>query len=216
MTHTLHRTHHVPGGPDDIIVFSMAARGFNHEGGGPRLAEVFKVLLRHRPANAGDDNQGGVLTGLTAEKIIADANDKAYMAGAYADEADVEATLRELKARDIGMSVVVTGPRERIFALLERVGLAPHTVNLSIGTFGKTALLPEPEILDITSMCGHGMVCVDHVKHVIGRIGAGKMTAAQAAEELARPCTCAMFNPARAAHVLEAVCHRKGGESRAR
>lgn len=216
MTHTLHRTHHVPGGPDDIIVFSMAARGFNHEGGGPRLAEVFKVLLRHRPANVGDDNQGGVLTGLTAEKIIADANDKAYMAGAYADEADVEATLRELKERDIGMSVVVTGPRERIFAMLERVGLTPHTVNLSIGTFGKTELLPAPEVLDITSMCGHGMVCVDHVTHVVKAIRAGKITAAQGAEELARPCTCAMFNPARASHVLDAVCHRKEGDSRAR
>lgn len=212
MTHTLHRTHNVPGGPDDIIVFSMAARGFNHEGAGPRLVEVFQVLLKHAPTNVGDDNQGGVLTGRTAEEIVARANDKAYMAGVYKDEVDAEEALRDLKARDLGMSVVVTGNRERIFAMLRRVGLTPHTVNLSIGAFGRTELLPEPEVLDITSMCGHGMVCVDHVRHVIAQIEAGKLNSAQGARDLARPCTCAMFNPARAAYVLEGICRRKGGD----
>ncbi len=215
MTHTLHRTHHVPGGPDDFIVFSMAARGFNHEGAGPRLAEVFKVLLKYTPTNAGDDNHGGVLTGLTAEEIVARANDKAYMAGVYQTEADAEGALRHLKAQDLGMSVVVTGNREQIFAMLQRLGLRPHTVNLSIGYFGKTALLPEPEVLDLTSMCGHGMVCIDHVRHVIAEVQAGKMSPAAGAQDLARPCTCAMYNPARAAHVLEACCHRKGGDAHA-
>jgi hypothetical protein len=212
MTHTLHRTHTVVGGPDDLIVFSMAARGFNHEGAGPRLAEVFKVLLKYEPTNAGDDNHGGVLTGLTAEEIVARANDKAYMAGVYKDEAEAEEALRDLKARDIGMSVVVTGNRERVFRMLERVGLTPHTVNLSIGYFGKTELLPEPDVLDITSMCGHGMVCVDHVRHVIAQIEAGKLSATQGARDLARPCTCAMFNPARAAYALDRICLRKGGD----
>ena len=215
MTHTLHRTHNVAGGPADIIVFSMAARGFNHEEAGPRLAEVFKVLVKYQPANAGDDNHGGVLTGLTAEEIVARANDKAYMAGVFGDEADAEKALRELKQRDLGMSVVVTGDRERVFQMLERVGLKPHTVNLSIGYFGKTEWLTEPEVLDITTMCGHGMVCIDHVRHVIAQVRAGKMSGAEGAKDLARPCTCAMFNPARAAHVLDVICHRKGGEAHA-
>lgn len=215
MTHTLHRTHHVPGGPADIIVFSMAARGFNHEGAGPRLAEVFKVLLKYEPTNAGDDNHGGVLTGLTAEEIVARANDKAYMAGVFENDSDAENALLELKERDLGMSVVVTGNRERVCRMLERVGLKPHTVNLSIGYFGKTELLPEPEVLDITTLCGHGMVCTDHVRHVMAEVRAGKMSAVEGAKDLARPCTCAMFNPARAAHVLDVICHRKGSDAHA-
>ena len=153
------------------------------------------------------------MTGLTAEEIVARANDKAYMAGVYKDQADAEAALRHLKARDLGMSVVVTGNREQIFQMLQRVGLSPHTVNLSLGVFGNTEGLPEPEVLDLTTMCGHGMVCIDHVRHVITEVRAGKMSAGEGAQELARPCTCAMFNPARAAYVLEALCHRKGGEA---
>ncbi|MDP2859661.1 MAG: hypothetical protein Q8P50_17050 [Bacillota bacterium] len=208
MTHTLHRTHNIPGGPDDLIVFSMIARGFNDVNAGPKLAAIFEILLRHAPVNAGDDNRGGLLTGETPENIMAGAGPTSYMAAVYTDQRQAEDALRDLKQADLGMPVVVTGHREQVFAMLRRVGLKPHTVNLSIGTFGKTESAPEPEVLDITSMCGHGMVCPDHARHVMEQVRAGRMTPSRAAEDLARPCTCAMFNPTRAEHVIRAVCHR--------
>ena len=64
-------------------------------------------------------------------------------------------------------------------------------------------------MLDITTMCGHGMVCADHVRHVIRQVTAGKMTSREAALDLARPCTCAMFNPARAEHIIASVTGTK-------
>jgi hypothetical protein len=208
MTHTLHRTHNVPGGPDDLIVFSMTARGYNDVGAGPKLAAIFQILLKHSPVNAGDDNRGGLLTGETPENIMAKAGPTSYMAAVYAGETQAEEALRDLKQADLGMPVVVTGNREQVFAMLRRVGLKPHTVNLSIGTFGRTSSALEPEVLDITSMCGHGMICPEHVRHVIEQVRAGRMTLSRALEELARPCTCAMFNTARAEHVIREVCSR--------
>lgn len=206
MTHTLHRTHHVSGGPGDYIVFSMAAQGFNNAGAAEKLRTTLKILLKHGPVNAGDDNLGGVLTGPTVEEILAHAGEKSYMAAVYDSKDKAQAALEELKAANLGLSVVVTGNREAIFRMLDEIRMKPHTVNLSLGCFGKTEKLPPAEILDITTMCGHGMVCPDHVSHVIRRVRAGRMTPEEAALDLAKPCTCAMFNPSRAAHLIAAIC----------
>ncbi|MEW6229807.1 MAG: hypothetical protein AB1700_17230 [Bacillota bacterium] len=213
MTHTLHRTHHIPGGPADYIVFSMAAQGFNNKGAAEKLKATLRILLKHQPVNAGDDNIGGVFTGQTIEGIMAHASEKSYMASVYDSKEKAEAALKELKEADLGLSVVVTGNRGAVFELLKNVGLRPHTVNLSLGCFGKTDKLPPPEILDITTMCGHGMVCPDHVSHVIRRVRAGKMTPEEAALDLARPCTCAMFNPKRAEHLIASICCAGKGEA---
>ena len=215
MTHTLHRTKYTPSEHEEYIVFAMAAQGFNSEGAGPKLARIFEIMLRHQPVNAGDDNIGGLLTGETVESILSHASGKSYMAAVYDTREKAEAAIKEIKEADLGMSVVMTGNRQNIFSILESVGLRPHTVNLSLGFLGKAEKLPPPEILDITSMCGHGMVCPDHVKYVIRQVESGKMTAREAALDLARPCTCAMFNPRRAEEVLTRICHAQspGGGS---
>jgi len=206
MTHTLHRKRGPGERPGDYIVFCMAAQKRNSEGASQKLLAMLDVLAAEAPCNVGDDNRGGVLTGLTLEEIRANAGDKAYMAGVYTSLDQVKAVLLKLKELDTGMSVVVTGDFEEVFRVARSAGLEPHTVNMSLGTFGKKDLLPREPVLEITTMCGHSMVCPDHVEHVMDLVRKGKMTAGEAARDLARPCTCAMFNPDRAESIISREC----------
>ncbi|UCH57365.1 MAG: hypothetical protein JSV18_00090, partial [Candidatus Bathyarchaeota archaeon] len=54
----------------------------------------------------------------------------------------VERVLKELKEADLGISIVVSGVFDEVFNICRNVGIAPHTVNMSLGTWGKTEFLP--------------------------------------------------------------------------
>lgn len=88
----------------------------------------------------------------------------------YDSEEKVKKVLKELKEVDLGLSVVVSGFYEEIFKLLSEVGLSPHTVNLSLGVWGRTERLPPQEVLEITTMCCHGMISPYHVNKMIKEI----------------------------------------------
>ena len=75
----------------------------------------------------------------------------------------------------------------------------------SLGVWGKTELLPSKEVLEITTMCGHAMVAANWVEKMIEDIKKGKTTPEKAAEKLAKPCECGIFNPTRAAELLAAA-----------
>lgn len=205
MTHTLHRHGPPESFENDYVLISMAAQGVNSEGATPNLAATFKILADSGAVNYADDNTGGVLTGFTEDQILAAINEKSYPGAAFANEADLEEVLVALKAAGLRMPVVVRGDMKRIFGICERAGLKPHTVHLTLGIFGKKELLPEDRALQITSMCGHGMVCADHVRLVADRVRSRQMTPEDAGRDLARACTCGIFNPARAAAIVSDI-----------
>lgn len=80
-------------------------------------------------------------------------------------------------------------------------GLTEHECKLGIKA--KPAKLPEDEILEITTMCGHGMVSQYLARQTLLDIKRGKCTSREAAEFLATPCMCGVFNPKRAQRLLE-------------
>ena len=208
MTHSLHRYRIGDEKSDDYVFLVMAAQGKNSEGAAPKLAAMYKILASAGADNYGEDNQGGVFTGVTDEEILANIKTTAYPGGAFSDIEKVKETLRRMKDADTGMCVVLTGDFEEVFTALAEVGLKPHTVNMSLGIFGNVNCLPEEEILEISTMCGHSMVCPDHVRHVMNLVEKGSMTARDAALDLARPCTCAIFNPRRAEYLINKHCHK--------
>jgi hypothetical protein len=55
-------------------------------------------------------------------------------------------------------------------------------------------------------MCGHGQVSFNLVTKIIEDVKTGKRTLQQGAEELAKPCQCGVFNPARAVALLQEIC----------
>ena len=101
-----------------------------------------------------------------------------------------------------GQSVVVSGLVDQVTDSLETVGLRPHTVQLSLGRFGSVERLPEPEVLAITSMCGHHLVAPSLVRKLRSDVARGKISAREAARAMGAVCQCAIFNEERAAALL--------------
>ena len=76
---------------------------------------------------------------------------------------------------------------------------------MSAETMGKMSLMPEPEILELTTMCGHAFVANSLVRHLVERVKNGKMTPERAAVEMAKQCTCNFFNVERGVKLIQAM-----------
>lgn len=201
MTHTLHRLGTREDLRDDFVFLSMPARGINDDGCTPALREVFKIFLKHKPVSAGQGKAGNTFE-VPEEELVNKVTDEAVMA-VYTDPEVVKAVLRDLKEADLGMSVVVSGDFEVVHECCRAVGIKPHSVDQSLGIMGRLERLPERTVLRITTMCGHHMVAPGLVFHLLERIRSGHLSVDGAAAELARQCQCGVFNPKRAARILQ-------------
>lgn len=207
MSHSLHRFR--KDGckvPNDFVMITLAAQGINSDGAEDKLVTMYNILRSENPVNYGEDNQGGINQGKMPDEIISNITDRANPTACFDSIEKVKGVLRKAKEADTGMSVVLTGDYDTVFDALEEVGLQPHSVNVSIGYFGNLKALPPEEILEISSMCGHCMVCPDHIEKVIGKVKKGLMTAEAAAKDLAKPCSCSVFNTVRARELIEKIC----------
>jgi len=136
------------------------------------------------------------------EEILNNIQSTSIVHGVFTDDAAVIAVLKELKAADLGVSVVVTGVHDATEESCRQSGIAKHTVENSLGIFGQYKKLPADEILQLTTMCGHGMVPANLVERVLTQVKRGKKTLREGALELTRPCHCGVYNPVRAEQLL--------------
>lgn len=199
MTHTLHRRGTPESLSRDYPVMMLRAVGFNDAGYLLKCQEFLRIAARHNPVNLASEMKGNIFE-FSLEEIIADARGDSF--AVFADPADLTACLAELHEADLGLSVVVSGDFETVQRCFRDAGLQQHTANFSLGIVGKTELLPDERILEIVTMCGHGMVHPKLVKTMVNEIHAGRMTPESAARLLAMNCTCGVFNPVRAAELL--------------
>jgi hypothetical protein len=223
MTNTLHRYGAPETLQDDYIVFAMAARGVNEEGAPAKLQEFLRLALKHNPINAGNGVKGGVYrpsqnlnplahwrrTDTLDFKAIAESIDSCTVAAAVFDRlANCEAFLAELKQADLGVSVNVSSLAETAHTCCRKAGLTRHSVGYSLGFHGDLNLLPDRHILELSTMCGHGMVSHNFARKMVDWVKEGRRDPKQAATYMARFCTCGVFNPTRASRILEEA--RKG------
>jgi len=211
MTHTLHRRTDIDGEKEDFVILCMAAQKFNDQGACEKLKKIFRLVADTNPDNLADDNLGGRYTGYTDEEILEHMGDKAYVGAAFSDRSRLREALRKIKEADLGMSVVVSGDYKTVFEILKEIGLKPHTVNMSLGLFGKQALLPRREVLAIATMCGHGMVTKQRIENVIEDVKSGRLTPEKGGKMLASTCTCGIFNPRIAVEVLRRTSKKEKG-----
>ena len=115
----------------------------------------------------------------------------------------MEAALKELAEAEIGLPVVVSGLFDEVAESCHRAGTRAHTVNQSLGFWGRTERLPRREVLEITTMCGHGLVAPSLVWHLAERIRRDEVSAATACQEMRRMCLCDIFNHVRAEELME-------------
>jgi hypothetical protein len=217
MTHTLHRSGDRESLKNDYVFLTMASREYNMKGAAPKLKRIAEIFAKYNPVNMGDMSSGQPLTmarGASPEEIISKISDRSIVHAVYTDIETVKKVLKELKEAEIGMSVVVSGIFDEVFCACKEASISgPFAVDISLGIMGKTQLLPKEEILNITTMCGHGMISKHLVIHLIEKIKRGEITVDEAAKELAKQCVCGVFNPVRAAKLLEEIIKNSSSNS---
>jgi hypothetical protein len=217
MSHALHRHGTAKQLQNDYTFYARASRFVNREGCGPKLRKILSIALEEKNlVNYGSSQAGkSFKAGLKPDEYAATL-DKAYgVAGCFSDKEAVRSLLKKLKEADTGISIVISGLIDEIVRIAGEIGLKPHTAFLSLGVHGKKSLLPEDEVQQITTMCGHGMVGARLTKVVMERVKAGKMTPEKGAHLLAQPCPCGIFNTDRCEQILADCTGKKSaGEGR--
>ena len=186
MTNTLHRMGAHESLTRDFVMLAMATQGVNEKGAAPKLKEMAEIISSHSPANLGDEGLGGIFTGVPLDVILSSMRDGSYVGAVFVEADRLTETLKELRAADTGMSVVVSAPFQQLFDVAEAAGLKAHTVHMSLGLFGKKEMLPPEWVLEVTTMCGHGMVCQKLVQKLGNRVAGGQDVCAGGGTEACR------------------------------
>jgi hypothetical protein len=204
MTHSLHRRGTTESLKDDYVLLITAASGINHEGSQQNMSRILDIVLEAKPCNIGAYNSGTILSGVDIEDIKAWCLVKVpRIRCCFNSGAVVEEVIRKVKEVDSGLSVTVQGPIDDLHAMNGRLGIKPHSINLSLNIWGREGELPSEDILEFVTMCGHGLISAELVKKAIAQVKAGKKTPQQAANMLSHPCVSGIFNPERASVLFE-------------
>jgi len=123
----------------------------------------------------------------------------------FNNKTDLVYYLKGLRNMNIGSSVVVSGLFSEVDDCLKTIGIRPHTVEFSLGIFGKKELLPKEEVLQITTMCGHHMISPRLVEKLHCDIKKDRITCEEAAGVMAKQCVCKAFNINRAVRLMKAL-----------
>ncbi|WP_371364016.1 hypothetical protein SRRS_49070 [Sporomusa rhizae] len=204
MSHTLHRRGTPENLAHDFPMHAMPARGFNHEGAQPKLQEFLRIAHGNNPVNLGDVKLGNQF--VTDYDELHEKLTISSTHAVLANESDLVTLLQEVKEAELGMSLTISGLFDKLFACCAHAGIQPHAVEHSLGVLGKTEKMPEDEIAQVTSMCGHAMVAQGLVRRLIRQVKKGTITPEEAGVELAKPCRCGIFNPVRAATLIDEYC----------
>ncbi|MBS7269616.1 MAG: hypothetical protein KIH10_12360 [Candidatus Freyarchaeota archaeon] len=157
VTHTLHRLGDEDSLKKDYVVVAIYAHGINDNqpDSRVRLLRIAEILKAQRPVNMINELLWNFTPAIQA---------------VYDDKNSFKTALRLLKKADLGISITVSGLLSEVREIAEELDLKPHTVNLSLGVFGKKELLPSEKILEITSMCGHHCVSPNLVKNLVEQV----------------------------------------------
>ena len=204
MTHSLHRLGDTEDLFDDFTIICMSARGYNDIGSQEKLRRFLRLAIKHNAVNFGNMEAGSALV-IDPEEVIGAIKDGTTVQATFTSEQDFFNIVKDLVEEDLGMSVIIQGLTDKVHECCKQAGVEPHTWNNSLGVWGRTDLLPPKEIMEITTMCGHGMVAVSLVKKVIKDIKSGKIDYAKGVQILAKPCVCGFINPVRVARILRRI-----------
>ena len=204
MSHSLHRRGTDESLKKDFVMYARTSRWINREGGGPKLNKIFDIALSEKPVNFGASVYGkNVFSGLDIKVFKEILNRTVGFICCFSDREAMKRTIKKIKEAEIGISIVVSGMIDEVFAMAREVGLKPHTAFLSLGIHGKKELLPDEKVLEVTTMCGHGLVASKLTKSIMEKVKAGKITPKEGARLLAQPCPCGIVNTDRCTELLE-------------
>ena len=218
MTNTLHRYGDERSLRDDYIVFAIPSRGYNDENSVPKLQEFLRIAVKHKPVNLGDGSRGALFRphkGLTPlahwfrrekyshEKVIEGVKNPTTVAAVFNNKEAVEAFVEDLRKANLGLSINISALIQNAQKCCQDIGLSRHSVEYSLPFMGKTDYLAEARVLELSTMCGHGMISFNFARKMLDWVKAGRRSPEQASEYLSRFCTCSIYKPCRAIEILQ-------------
>ncbi|HSN91213.1 MAG TPA: hypothetical protein VLS93_08285 [Anaeromyxobacteraceae bacterium] len=228
MTNTLHRfSDHYAREPaaeprpvtDDYVVFAMAAKGLNDDDLVGKYRAFLELALKHDPVNIGDATHGGWLRPEghldprshwgrkhrpDPETVLRGIDGPSTVAAVFDSYEKLRAFVEALARADLGVSINIAAPMDAAHRCCREAGLRRHSVEYSIGFSGRSERLPDARTLELSTMCGHGMVSAAFARKMLDWVRENRRTPAEAAAYLARFCSCGVFNTSRAERLLAA------------
>jgi hypothetical protein len=217
LTNTLHRYGKAEAFRDDYIIFALPSKGKNDHGAIEKLKTFLGICVRHRPANIGASGKSSFRPSTSLNPsvhwkrdlepdfgVVIDGVKRAGTVGAVFDSREkAEACLREVVDADLGLSINISTSVEGAKNVGNACGVPRHSVEYSLGFQDPHDHLPRGQILELATMCGHGMVSFHLVQKMVDLVREGRRTPAQAVATLTRFCPCGVYNPSRALRLLE-------------
>jgi hypothetical protein len=210
MTNTLHRRGTPTSLKNDYVIFCTMAKGINSKGSGPKIQEFIRICLKYNPVNMGDGHMGNILQeDVGAQKFLADRGDGEGAAAVFTDLDTLQKVIDELIRADLGISINVSGLLEEVQGCCRKAGIERHSVEHSLGIWGAKDRLPEREILEVNTLCGHGLVSFNLIRKMVEYVKLRRLTPQKAAHIMAKCCECGAFNPVRAEQLLEKMVKKE-------
>ena len=217
MTNTLHRYGNSESFRDDYIIFALPVKGKNDDGGVDKLKTFLRICASHRPVNMGNSDFGSYQPSRHLNptshwnrdytqdyESVIDGVQKVQTVAAVFDSKDrAEACLRDVIQANLGFSINMSTSVRGAHECCQDTGIKRHSVEYSLGFFDPHDRLPNSQVLELATMCGHGMVSFNFARKMLDMVREGRRSAQQAVLTLARFCPCGVYNPARAMRLLE-------------
>ncbi len=234
MTNTLHRysehyaferTSNPQPVCDDYIVFAMASRGLNDDCLVQKYQAFLRLALKHNPVNIGDATKGGIIRPrhdmnpaahwrrdhrADPEQVIAGIDGHTTVAAVFDNYEEMKSFVEDLHREDLGISINISAPMDEALRCCQETGIARHSVEYSLGFHGRIDRLPDATTLELSTMCGHGMISANLARKMLEWVRENRKTPEEAARYMARFCICGVFNISRAEGVMKQACHLKG------
>jgi hypothetical protein len=185
----------------DFNWFMYQTKNVNDKDIRPKALEFIAAAEAEGSENWGDVKTGPI-TQFSPEYIKERISDKSRIRGVFTNQKQVVGFLKAIKAKDLGQSVVITGVLSEVLPACKEAGVKVHSINYSLGVFGRKEKLPDDHTLSITTMCGHHMLPPKYVQYMQSKVDKGLIGAEEAAKDLARFCYCGIFNQVRCCDLL--------------
>lgn len=203
MTHSLHRVGPEESLAKDYVILITPAIRINDKGSGEKLRRSLKILREEGVTNIGDVEHGSILGDLDWDALESYMGDGKRIRASISDEKTLTKILRRHREEDVGLSITVSGLIKNVYEISEEAGLKPHTINMALGVWGRTDLLPSDEVLQVTTMCGHHMISRYLVEDLFSKVRAGAISSKKAADTIGRLCVCGIFNQERCKEIFD-------------
>ena len=220
MTNTLHRYGSAESFCDDYIIFAIPSKGKNDEDCIPKLKQFLRICAKHNPCNMGNGNRSGIApqkdlsptahwnrdTTPDWETVIEGVSKPGTVSAVFASEEQAKACLEEVIAADFGISVNMSTSVENARNVAGMCGIKRHSVEYALRFNDPHDHLPNAQVLELSTMCGHGMVSFNMARKMLDMVREGRRTPKQAVTTLVRLCPCGVYNPDRALRLLNESC----------